>query len=190
MTANAGRPDLDAMIKFAAVPASEPVFLLRAQDEGGGDGARDWAARAHARGVPVAVIEQALQQADRMDAWPTHKAPDADHLTENERKRLEQQFRRRAWTAGIDAAPDVGLALAYQRGVSECESLIRDLARALKGAALSLEWRIECSAPDGWAADHEEHLALKSFRDLVVAPALARAETAAASPLRKDVYGG
>lgn len=183
MTANTGRPDLDALIKFSAVPTDEPVFLVRAQDDGGADAVQDWAARAYARGVPVAVIEQALQQADRMTRWPSHKSPDADHLTVDERKRLEQQFRRRAWTAGIDAIPRLDLVLAHQRGRTEAEGLIRDLVRALEGADLSLMWRTDLHGGGGAYGDADAHAALMRFRQLTVLPTLERARLVAAAPL-------
>ena len=55
---------------------SEPVFVLRAQDEIAGDAVRDWVERASMRGVAQGKIDHALLVASAMDEWPKHKLPD------------------------------------------------------------------------------------------------------------------
>ena len=107
-----GRDDLDAMLKVSSIPADEPTFLLRAQDAQAAETVRAWAELQLTAGAPVAVVEQALRQADAMDAWPVKKTPGADHLTEAESKQLAYAYDRRRWNLG---SRDVS-ALAEARG--------------------------------------------------------------------------
>lgn len=111
----AGRSDFSEMLKIRGVPSDEPVFLLRAQDTAAADTVRAWAAISHGLEVPEAVLEQALSQADAMDAWPHKKPADADHLSEGEAKRLAYEFGRRAWN-DRQPVPSVQTVLAEQRG--------------------------------------------------------------------------
>jgi hypothetical protein len=78
----------------------EPVFLLRAQNSWAAETVRDWAANGLSKGMPVAVAEQALRQADAMDKWPVKKPVTADHLSEAQRKQLAYAHARRVWNAG------------------------------------------------------------------------------------------
>ena len=110
-----GRPDLDAMIRVASIPSNEPTFLLRAQDHMAAMTVRVWAELQLKAGVPAAVVEQALRQADAMDAWAVKKAPGADHLTENQAKRLAYELSRRQHAHGSDGP----IALAVQIGLEE-----------------------------------------------------------------------
>jgi hypothetical protein len=181
MSQRTSRADLDAMIKISSVPADEPVWLTRAQDIVSGDHVRGWVALAHARGVDVAVLEQALRQADRMDAWPVKKRPEADHLAPDDRKALSHAFSRRAWRdhldkAGVPLVPDFRTALAERRGYDEATGVIRALRRALEVSAVALEWQIAATAPGGVFQDADHHAALLTQRDGLVAPALALAE--------------
>ena len=118
--ANFGRPDLDHLVKAAHVPAGEPKFLLRGRDPAAAGAVRAWASLARELGVTLAVIEQALVQADAMDAWAPKRLPDAEHLTEPERKQLEYQHDRRAWRAHVvaheDRLADLAVLLAERRG--------------------------------------------------------------------------
>jgi hypothetical protein len=129
MTVNAGREDLDHLISAKHIPNEEPKFLLRARDPAAAGGVRAWASVAKALGVPIAVIEQALTQADRMDAWPHKQLPDAGHLTAPERLQLEFRHSRRAWRANLETGPDVSrdeaILLAERRGWNEAMAHIR-----------------------------------------------------------------
>lgn len=58
------------------IPADEPVFLLRAQDQTAAEVVRYWAelnekAHGHSR-----LTRLAREHADRMDAWPQKKRAD------------------------------------------------------------------------------------------------------------------
>lgn len=121
-----GRPDLDAMLKVSSIPATEPVFVIRAQDSSSGDTVRSWAGHARARGAPAEVLEQALQQADRMDAWSIKKVPDSDHLAEHQVMNLRYEFQRRCARNGEDLA----LATAIERGPPPADpaALLRRMA--------------------------------------------------------------
>ena len=99
-----GRSDLDAMVKVSSIPADEPTFLLRAQDDEAANTVRDWCERQLARGVDKAIVEQGYRQADAMDKWPVKKLPGANHLTEAERLQLGYAFDRRQWN--LDCAAD------------------------------------------------------------------------------------
>ena len=58
------------------IPDDEPVFLIRGQDVVGAKTVRDWASNnAQVGGDPV-LTALALEQANRMDEWPTHKPAD------------------------------------------------------------------------------------------------------------------
>jgi hypothetical protein len=124
MTTAAGRPDLDHLLKASHIPAGEPIFYLRARDPAAFDGCLAWAAKARALGVPIAVIEQGLRQADAIAAWPTKKLPGADHLEAPERLQLEYQFSRRAWHARDDSA-DLKIMLAERRGYDQARAELR-----------------------------------------------------------------
>jgi hypothetical protein len=57
------------------IPEDEPVFLLRAQDSFAAATVRYWAMLAYKYGAPD-LATKAMEQADKMDAWPVHKTPD------------------------------------------------------------------------------------------------------------------
>jgi hypothetical protein len=126
-----GRPDFDAMVKFSSIPVDEPKFILRAQDACAADAVRAWAELAKSAGTPLAVVEQALHQADRMEAWPIKKVADADHLTPDEAKNLVADHKRRLWNLGA-MTPE---AIAERRGRRDAAEILNS-ADAL--AALSL----------------------------------------------------
>lgn len=125
MTAEFGRSDYDQLIKVGSLTPGEPRFVIRAQDECAGDAVRAWAAIAHGKGAPIEAVELALQQADRIDAWPTKKRPDGPDLDENQRKGLRNLFGRRAWNNRV--VPDVASAMAEQLGRSAIIGQIRPL---------------------------------------------------------------
>lgn len=54
----------------------EPIFVLRATDALAEDAVRHWAARALYKGVAPTKVEEALNVADQMKAWPHKKLPD------------------------------------------------------------------------------------------------------------------
>jgi len=97
-----GRADWDAMIKVAGIPSDEPVFLLRGQNKSAPATVRFWALTEEAAGTPVAIIELALQQADRMIGWPVKTDVGDDHLSDNQRKDLKYRHSRRRWRAAIE----------------------------------------------------------------------------------------
>jgi hypothetical protein len=175
MPASAGRADYSAMIKISTIPADEPIFPLRAQDENGADTVRDWVTRSARAGVSTATLEQAMRQADAMDAWPTKKLPDDGHLTGHERKQLAFAYQRRAWNARMDSL-DVRVALAQERGWSEAQGVIRALLTALQAAAVCVDHDIARHAPTGDAPNAGEHAALVHLRDTIVEPAIGAGE--------------
>ncbi|HWF01587.1 MAG TPA: hypothetical protein VG248_17425 [Caulobacteraceae bacterium] len=126
MSANAGRPDLDLLLRAQHIPVGEPIFYLRARDPGAETGVRAWAARAFELGAPAAVIEQGLQQADAIASWPEKRLPDVHHLKRHEILQLEYQLRRRAWRAREDGGPtETAILLAEQRGYARALSELR-----------------------------------------------------------------
>lgn len=61
------------------IPADEPVFLLRGQDVASPKTIRFWACVARELGAKQDIIDAALAQADKMDAWQNEhsaKIPD------------------------------------------------------------------------------------------------------------------
>ncbi|MET3665949.1 hypothetical protein [Caulobacter sp. 1776] len=130
MNDNAGRHDYDQLVRFRQIQPGEPYFLIRGQDAVAGDAVRAWASLARTAGAPSAIVEQALQQADRLDAWPTKKTPDADHLTDAEQKQLAYALSRRAWHAREDSA-DVKVMLAEERAISAALGRLRPLLNDL-----------------------------------------------------------
>lgn len=130
MTAATGRQDYDQTVKLSSLQPGEPIFVLRAQDAAAADAVRAWAAIAHGLGAPAEALEMALQQADRMAAWPDKKAPDGPDLAEGSRKQLRNQFARRAWNMR-DAAPDISLVMAEQLGRADVVGRLRPLVSAV-----------------------------------------------------------
>jgi hypothetical protein len=137
MTHAAGRDDYDQMVQFKGIAEGEPYFMLRGQDAIAGDAIRAWVMLASKRGVAPAVLEQALRQADRLDAWPTKKLPDADHLTDAEQKDLVYCLSRRAWDARDDAL-DFSIFMAEQRAETAARAAYRPLTTAIAALARDL----------------------------------------------------
>lgn len=130
---DAGRDDYNHLLRFSQLQPGEPVFLLRAKDDLAGLTVRAWSAFAYEKGAPLAIVEQALQQADAMDAWPTKQRPDADHLSPAEIQQLEYQFDRRAWTAAKVVRPLAqDIVFAERRGARAAESRIRNSDQLLR----------------------------------------------------------
>jgi hypothetical protein len=119
-----GRPDWDAMISAGGIPADEPVFLLRAQNDTAAETVRAWAELELAAGTPIAVVEQALRQADAMDRWPVKKALTADHLTVAKAKQLAYAHSRRVWGRGKLVRESVAAAMMLEliRAIAEAPS--------------------------------------------------------------------
>jgi hypothetical protein len=90
-----GREDYEGAGKQSAIHEREPTFILRAQDDGAQATIEFWCRWQLVHGAPPAVIEQALQQADRMAAWPIKKVVDADHLSPEQLAALEAAFAER-----------------------------------------------------------------------------------------------
>lgn len=141
-----GRADLDAMAKVSSIGQTEPTFLIRPQDAVGAAAVRSWVEHARKAGVPTAVLEQALQQADRLDAWPNKKLAGDDHLAEATRKQLENEFRRRLAALGpfstrlVPIEPDEASPFAAP--------LLRQLAREQTEAARLFELTADATARD------------------------------------------
>jgi hypothetical protein len=58
------------------IPSDEPVFLIRAQDQVGAATVRAWAHLHRINGGSDTAYKLAMAHADRMEAWPKHKAAD------------------------------------------------------------------------------------------------------------------
>jgi hypothetical protein len=72
------RQDYNERIQDAAneIPADEPVFLIRAQDQVGGQAVRAWAHLHRVNGGSDRAYELAMSHADKMEQWPKHKPAD------------------------------------------------------------------------------------------------------------------
>lgn len=133
MTAATGRDDYDHAVKLATLDPGEPLFVLRGRDAVAGDTVRAWAGLAHRAGAPDEAVELALQQADRIDAWPLKKAPDGPDLEDHQRKQLRNQLGRRAWTARARLQGDTEV-LAHRMGQDAVLGRLRPLLTALDHA--------------------------------------------------------
>lgn len=77
------RPDYDRIQDPAGlIPEDEPVFLLRAQDKAAPETVRSWVRLAQVKGADPEMTQNALAQADAMEAWATKKVPDLAPLPE------------------------------------------------------------------------------------------------------------
>lgn len=71
------RPDYDRIQDPAGlIPDDEPVFILRAQDRVAPATVRFWARRAAEMFADPAMVQNARDQADAMEAWAKKKLPD------------------------------------------------------------------------------------------------------------------
>lgn len=123
----AGRSDYDQLIDFRQAKApGEPYFVVFAHDPSAGDTVRAWASLSHRKGVPVAQVESALQQADALDAWPEKRLPNARHLGAAEQQNLGHAFARRAWQAREDCA-DTRIMFAEERAIAAALGRVRPL---------------------------------------------------------------
>jgi len=136
--ADSGRADYDRLARFTQLEPGEPWFFIRGRDPNAGPAVRAWAALAAKRGVPAALVESALQQADRLDEWPNKRLPDADHLTPAEQQAFEYQLQRRAWSHRVAHVPTDATLLAEARGAQaaiarerHADALLVDLVEAL-----------------------------------------------------------
>jgi hypothetical protein len=135
MTANPGRQDLAHLVKIAHVAGSEPIFYMRGRDPAAAAGVIAWAIKSAELGVPTAVIEEALQQADAMAAFGPKVLPGDNHLTPGERKQLIYQHARRAWNAREDVA-DPRVLLAEERALDACMARFRPIVEALAAGSV------------------------------------------------------
>jgi len=62
---------------FCAIPADEPVFLIRGQDAIGALAVREWARLNLETGGSAELSAAAIEHAELMDAWPKKKHADA-----------------------------------------------------------------------------------------------------------------
>jgi hypothetical protein len=71
------RPDYNRIQDPAGlIPDNEPVFLLRGQDQHAAATVRFYADAVEAAGGDIEIVTQSRRQADAMDSWTKHKAPD------------------------------------------------------------------------------------------------------------------
>ncbi len=135
-----GREDLDQRLKISSVPVGEPTFFIRGHDEAGPGAVRAYAALSAAAGAPLAVVEQALQQADRMEAWPHKRPANADHLDADARKALEAELSRRAWNMAleIEGVPTEAELLVRQLGYDEARGKVRHIRGLMDRALMAL----------------------------------------------------
>ena len=72
------RKDYTARIQDTTneIPADEPVFLIRAQDQVGAAAVRAWAHLHRVNGGSDTAYALAMRHADLMEAWPKKKAAD------------------------------------------------------------------------------------------------------------------
>lgn len=127
-----GRADYDKLIHFRQLDPGEGYFFVRARDPVVGDTARAYAVLAKRAGAPIALVESALKTADELDAWPTKRLANADHLTPAEQKQLEYEFEARAWRARDDAA-ELAVMLAEERALATVIGQLRPQLKQLLG---------------------------------------------------------
>lgn len=130
---HAGRADYDELVTFHGIEPGEPFFMIRGKDAAGADTVRAWVMLASERGAPPALLEQALRQADKLEAWPVKKVADADHLTDAEQKQLVFCLQRRAWNAREDVL-DIRVFYAEQRAWRSAEAKIAGVRVKLQAA--------------------------------------------------------
>lgn len=111
-----GREDYDQLVKVQTLGPGEPFFLVRAQDALSAALVRAYAELLFNAGGSPALVESALQLADRMDAYRPKKLPDADHMSPAEQTRQAWALEQRAWRARDDVADPKRMLLAQQRG--------------------------------------------------------------------------
>jgi hypothetical protein len=70
------RKDYQARIQDVAglIPADEPVFFIRGQDEAAPDTLRFWAETAQHLGASAEIVQLVRDHADRMDEWQRTRA--------------------------------------------------------------------------------------------------------------------
>lgn len=127
---DAGRRDYTELDNFRQLDPGEPYFRVRGRDPHAADTARVWAALAYRDMAPLALVEQALQQADALEEWPQKRKPDAGHLTAEEAMQLAYQFERRAWRARADSA-DPRVMLAEERAIGVVMGRLRPVLTVL-----------------------------------------------------------
>ncbi len=126
-----GREDYDAAMSFQGMAPGEPWFLLKGHDLVAARVVRAYAAAIAEEGADPAMVESALQLADKIDAFPDKRLVDADHLTPPAAAQLRYQFGRRAQLAAGDAERDVGILLAEERAHLVLISRLRPTLRTL-----------------------------------------------------------
>jgi hypothetical protein len=133
---NSGRDDYDQLFKAQHLKPGESTFVIRAQDSVSADAVRAYASLLYRacdeKTLPsrIPLIESALQQADRLDAWAEKKLPDADHLKPDQAQQLTYHFGRRAWSAAPDCA-DLRMMFAEERALATAFSRLRPLLKQL-----------------------------------------------------------
>lgn len=124
MRASTGRADYDQTVSLTTLEPGEPIFVIRGRDAVGAGAVRAWANLAAKAGAPIEAVELALQQADRLEAWPDKKKPDGPDLTEGQRKQLRYEHSRRAWDGRAVVETEAGL-LAAQLARSQIVAAMR-----------------------------------------------------------------
>jgi hypothetical protein len=129
-TVNAGRSDLDHLLRAPQLAPGEPMFMVRGRDPAAFAGVLGWARKSREMGVPLAVIEQGLRQGDAIAAWTPKRLPDADHLTGAEILQLEYQHSRRSWNLRDETEGPLAVLAAERRGWDAAWAKIRSGAAA------------------------------------------------------------
>ncbi|MBO9500798.1 hypothetical protein [Brevundimonas sp. A19_0] len=140
MHASTGRADYDQSVNLRTLEPGEPIFVIRGRDAVGAEAVRAWANLAAKAGAPIEAVELALQQADRLEAWPDKKKPDGPDLTEGQRKQLRYEHSRRAWDGRAVVETEAGLIVAQlvrRQFTVELQELVIALIRRLQKANLT-----------------------------------------------------
>ena len=140
MRASTGRADYDQSVNLRTLEPGEPIFVIRGRDAVGAEAVRAWANLAAKAGAPIEAVELALQQADRLEAWPDKKKPDGPDLTEGQRKQLRYEHSRRAWDGRAVVDTEAGLLaaqLARSQIMGQLRPLVIELLRRLIAEAVT-----------------------------------------------------
>lgn len=130
-----GREDYDQLVSFNAMEPGEPYFLGKGHDQEIEPTVRYYAMRIHKAGVDVALVESALQLADKIGRWEpekpkTKRLPNTSHLTVQQLQQLRYRFSLRAHRAAEDNV-DPRIMLAQERARSEIFSRLGPILRRL-----------------------------------------------------------
>lgn len=131
-----GREDYDAAISISGMEPGEPFFLIKGHDVAASEAIRAYAHALFRREADHAMVESALQAADRIAAYPSKRLANTDHMTSPQVAQLRYQFGRRAQSASNAVEADVSLMLAETRAqqiiMSRLRSTLRDFFEGMR----------------------------------------------------------